>query len=114
MELENMTVKQFLELNSLFKKNKSAPQEKDMGISIVILQRGWVMVGYLTKKGHDCILEKASVIRNWGTSNGLGEIVINGPTSSTKLDKCGVVRFHELTSIAIMQGEKCKWEKHLS
>ena len=114
MNIENMTIKQFLELKNIFEKPKKESKEIDMGICVVILQRGWVSVGYLKKKGHDCILEKSAVIRNWGTSNGLGEIVLNGPTSNTKLDKSGVTRFHELTSIAIMECNKDKWEKHLS
>ena len=113
MEIEQMTIKQFLEFKEMFSKNKTKPKKVDRGICIVILQRGWVMVGHLKQKGHECVLEKASVIRSWGTSNGLGEIVLNGPTSSTKLDKCGFVRFHELTSIAIMECNKEKWESKL-
>ena len=38
-------------------------------------------------------LKDAAVVRAWGTTKGLGEIALNGPTSSTKLDPCGTVRF---------------------
>ena len=81
-------------------------------IRVVILQRGWVAVGRFEQEGSDCQLTDASIIRVWGTSKGLGEI-ISGPTSSTKLDPCGVLRFHELAIVATMDCEVSKWEKHL-
>jgi hypothetical protein len=83
-------------------------------IRIVILQRGWIMVGFFSQDGANCLLEKASVIRVWGTTKGLGEIAIGGPTNTTKLDPCPPVRFHELTVIATLDCRRDKWEKHLS
>lgn len=83
-------------------------------IKIVILQRGWVMVGYLERKGNECKLSKANVIRSWGTTKGLGEIAGNGPTSNTKLDKCyGQVEFDYLTVVASISCEESKWKNAL-
>lgn len=83
-------------------------------IKIVILQRGWVMVGKFERNGSDCKLHKASVIRSWGTTKGLGEIAQNGPTSNTKLDACyGVVQFDYLTVVATIDCEVKKWENTL-
>ncbi len=83
-------------------------------IKIVILQRGWVMVGYFERSGNDCKLSKASVIRSWGTTKGLGEIAAGGPTSSTKLDKChGLVEFDYLTVVAQVACEESKWKTAL-
>lgn len=82
-------------------------------IKIVILQRGWVMVGYFERNGNDCKLSKASVIRKWGTTKGLGEIA-KGPTNDTILDKCyGVVEFDYLTVIAMISVEESKWANKL-
>ena len=82
-----------------------APKVKTEGnIKIVVLQRGWVVVGRFKRDGNDCTLEDASVIRTWGTTKGLGEIV-PGPTSSTKLDKAGTIRFDYLTTVLIMDAE---------
>src|SRR5689334_13394409 len=68
-------------------------------IKIVILQRGWIYIGRFKRDGNDCQLHNACVIRTWGTTKGLPELV-HGPTSSTKLDKCeGVVEFDWLTVI---------------
>lgn len=78
-------------------------------VKIVILQRGWVMVGRYSKNGSECTLERASVIRVWGTTRGLGEIAGGGPTKKTALDPAGTVRFHELTVIATIDCEASKW-----
>jgi len=67
------------------------------------------MVGYYGD-GDNCKLRKASVIRNWGTTSGLGEISAEGPTESTKLDPTnGLVEFHHLTVIAIIACAEEKW-----
>ena len=78
-------------------------------IRIVILQRGWVFVGYFRQSGHACKLEAASVVRVWGTTKGLGEIALNGPTDKTVLDPCPNVRFHELTVVAMIDCAEEKW-----
>lgn len=88
--------------------------KNDSPIKIVILQRGWVMVGYFSKTNQQCQLQKASVIRNWGTTKGLGEIALNGPTSATILDQSnGLVEFHELTIVAMISCKEEKWKSVL-
>lgn len=83
-------------------------------IKIVILQRGWVMIGRLERNGSECKLHQASVIRNWGTTNGLGELALEGPTSSTILDKCnGVVEFDYLTIVAAITVNEDVWKNVL-
>lgn len=81
---------------------------KDTIKKICILQRGWVMVGDFKREGNDCTLSNASVIRVWGTTKGLGEIALNGPTKSTLLDPCGTARFDYLTTIAVLDCSE-KW-----
>lgn len=80
-------------------------------IKIVVLQRGLVLVGRFEKDGTNCKLHDASVLRSWGTTKGLGEIALNGPTSSTKLDKCnGLVEFDILTVILMISVKEDKWK----
>jgi len=80
-------------------------------LKIVILQRGWVMIGKFERNGSDCKLHEASVIRSWGTTKGLGELAENGPLSNTKLDKCyGVVEFDYLTVVATIAVNDKKWK----
>lgn len=40
-------------------------------VRIVILQRGWVMVGRYSQNGDECSLTDCSTIRAWGTTKGL-------------------------------------------
>lgn len=93
---------------------KASTVDSDSTVKIVILQRGWVMVGRLERNGSDCKLHDASVIRKWGTTRGLGEIAEGGPTRETKLDKCnGVVEFDWLTVVASITCEESQWENAL-
>lgn len=60
---------------------------------ILVLKERWCLIG----EWHDAIGDKpayltdASCIRTWGTTAGLGEIAMTGPTPSTNLDFCGTV-----------------------
>lgn len=91
-----------------------APVQAEGDIKIVILQRGWVMVGKFERKGSDCKLHNSSVIRSWGTTKGLGELAKDGPTSTTKLDpNNGVVEFDYLTIVATISCDQKSWKKYL-
>lgn len=113
-----MEIEQLLKVVKLLegKKEKSVFEEKCEchDIKIAILQRGWVMVGRFGQEGSNCYLEDAAVIRSWGTTKGIGEIALNGPIADkTVLDKCGDVKFHELTAVAILDCNQDKWRKAL-
>lgn len=59
---------------------------------IYALKERWVLIGEVISEGPSHIeLEHAAVIRRWGTTKGLGEIALNGPTENTVLDACGRV-----------------------
>ena len=90
------------------------PSEVKGNVKIIILQRGWNMVGRFERNGSDCKLHNASVIRAWGTTRGLGEIASGGPTKNTELDPCnGMVEFDYLTVVATIACDETKWEKSL-
>ena len=83
-------------------------------IKIVILQRGWILVGKFEKNGSECKLHNASVIRNWGTTKGLGEIAQAGPTANTKIDATnGLVEFDYLTVVATIACNAVAWSKYV-
>lgn len=113
MDLEKLTIGEAKQLASLFGlKTKGTVCSEDWGWQIVILQRGWVFVGKMKKKGHQCTLESASVIRRWGTTMGLGELADKGPLPDTKLEPCKKeVRFHYLTTVANIECNGDKWER---
>lgn len=92
----------------------SSKVQYDGDIKIVVLQRGWVMVGRMERDGSECKLHGASVIRNWGTTKGLGEIAAAGPTSSTKIDPTnGLVEFDYLTVVASIACNEVAWAKYV-
>jgi len=83
-------------------------------IKIVVLQRGWVMIGRFERNGSDCKLHQASVIRSWGTKKGLGELATEGKKKDTILDPCGgVVEFDNLTVVCTISVNEALWKKEL-
>ena len=110
MNIDELTLGELKQLKGLLN-GETKLTEESFGKNIVILQRGWVFVGDLFRKGNDMRLENASIIRNWGTTKGLGEIAKDGPTSNTKLDECPDVNFHQLTLIARIKCADKKWMK---
>lgn len=102
-----------LEINGVIyvKKDSVIPVEHKGDIKIVVLQRGWVYIGRFERNGNDCKLHNAYNIRTWGTTKGLPELV-NGATSSTKLDKCeGVVEFDWLTVVYTISVKAEAWKQ---
>jgi len=89
--------------------------KQDGDIKIVVLQRGWALIGRYNRNGERCSLTDASVIRAWGTTKGLGQLAKEGPQSNTKLDPThGEVEFHELTSVLTISVDQEKWADKLS
>lgn len=76
---------------------------------ILVLQRGWVVVGNVEYNGQYVTWTDGSVIRRWGTTNGLGQLALEGPTSNTRLDPCGSGRTHELAVIMELDCTVDKW-----
>ena len=89
-------------------------QDNSNDIRIVILQRGWVMIGRLIKNGSDCKLLNSSVIEKWGTTEGLGELASKGKRENTILRKnYGMVEFDYLTVVATISCSEEQWKNEL-
>jgi hypothetical protein len=111
MNIDSLTLGEIKEIAKLVgTKNELAIPDPKGEIRIVILQRGWVVVGRVNLDGAEYKITDASVIRNWGTKTGLGEIAKNGPTSSTVLDPAGTVRVHALGVVAQLTCEASRWK----
>ena len=82
-------------------------------VRILVLQRGWAVVGRHHRDGVEHVLTDASVIRRWGTSRGIGEIALAGPTRDTVPDKAGTVRAHELATVLILDCDSAAWNGRL-
>lgn len=78
---------------------------------IVILHRGWVVVGKYSETPTHGNLTSAYVVRHWGTTKGLGELAEKGPTSSTTLDPTPEQEFPLTAVINTMKCNAKAWEK---
>lgn len=79
------------------------------GFAVVVLDRGFVYVANVECDAEWCVMTNAHNIRVWGTTEGLGELVRNGPTSKTKLDAVGTVRAPMKSVISVIDSEPSKW-----
>lgn len=79
------------------------------GFAIVVLDRGFVYVGNVDISKDWCVITNAKNIRYWGTTKGLGEIALGGPTNKTKLDDVGTVRIFKKAVMHIIDTEASKW-----
>ena len=110
MNLDQLTLGEIKQLKSMLGGETISKDCEEWGWHIVILQRGWVMVGKLQKKGEYFKLLEGQVIRRWGTSNGLGELAIKGKLRETILEPTPETSFHELTMIGAIKCDPKKWE----
>ena len=76
---------------------------------IVVLERGWVYVGDVSRDGDDIVIENALNIRRWGTGRGLGELALKGPQPNTKVDPAGTVRTHKGAMIHLIDCTGGDW-----
>lgn len=86
-----------------------AALQTESQLQIVILDRGFVLVGKARVEGDWVITEEASIIRRWGTTKGLGEIATGGPTKDTVLDPIGIVKSPLRALIGLVVCEAGKW-----
>jgi hypothetical protein len=83
-------------------------------IFIAVLDRGWVFIGIREKEiiegKHVWRLKNCHCIRRWGTTQGIGEISIHGPTKETVLDKCNDLEIGYRSVIFWIKCNQEKWE----
>jgi hypothetical protein len=81
-------------------------------VQIIVAPRGWVFVGYTHETEKHLVIERANVIRVWGTTKGIGEL-INGPLKDTKLDPCGITRIPLGAVLAQIDAEEKVWQSKI-
>jgi hypothetical protein len=78
---------------------------------IIIAERGWIYVRRVSREGDHIVIRDCQNVRRWGTSRGLGEIALSGPTADTVLDHYGVVRVHVLACCGQIECNQDVWGK---
>jgi hypothetical protein len=91
-------------------------QEKEM-IRLLVLDRGFVLVGRCPDPEGFCLwlpVEDARVVRRWGTTRGLAELV-GGPLADTVLDApTARERVPVRAVLRVIEVDQAGWESHLS
>ena len=82
--------------------------------SIVVLDRGWVVVGTLEDKGEEYVLHDGAVVRRWGTNMGIGQLAMEGIRDETKLDPLPITLFYKRTVIMKIECNEEKWKENMS
>ena len=73
---------------------KQPQQQQQPQQTIVVLTHGFVFVGEHEKHADGGgTITKTKNIRQWGTTNGLGQLAVSGPTKDTVLDDVGTVHY---------------------
>ncbi len=106
MIIDELTIGQAKELAALLAPQARAQRNAiDHGLKIVVLDRGFIYIGLAETDGEWVIIRNAHNIRRWGTSSGLGQLALTGPTPETKLDKVGTVKapFHSLQHLIAVE-----------
>ena len=85
-------------------------------LKIVILERGWTVMGNLTSDEKDdwFYLEKGCVVRRWGTDSGIGQLAMYGKRENTMLDPLPKTKFHKDKIIQIIDCDESKWQDYLN
>ena len=89
-------------------------EEMEMGeIQIVVLERGFVYIGYFENDGKTVTIRGARAIIRWGTSAHLGELQ-GGPLTNTKLGQACTVRCLASQIIHCVEVNQDVWTKYFN
>ena len=111
IKLDQLTVGQAKELARMFAQTQAAQERQAFGYSVVVLDRGFVYVGDVERKGDMLHIKDARNIRYWGTERGLHQLVLEGPNNKTKLDPAANVQAPMRAVISIHESDRAKWNK---
>lgn len=91
--------------------------DTEVAIRILVIDRGFVLVGRCIPPetvGLWLTVTDCRVIRRWGTTQGLGEL-INGPTANTMLDAMVAKETIPVRAVLrVLEVDQAGWEPHLS
>lgn len=80
-----------------------------MKFQIAVLDRGFVYVGECVIDDDWLTITNARNIREYGTTNGLGQLALEGPTDDTILDKVGTVHVPLHALLHLIDTDVGKW-----
>ena len=79
-------------------------------LRILVLHRGWVVIGRVSATKEEITVTDASTVRRWGTTSGLGQLARDGKQPNTVLDACPTVRVHPLAVVQQIDCVEAAWK----
>jgi hypothetical protein len=70
---------------------------------IVVVDNGFVFWGDLHVNGDNCEISNGYNLRRFGTTRGLGQLAIEGPTAETQADKVSLIRVLKTRVVFVME-----------
>lgn len=82
------------------------------GFQIAVLDRGFVYIGDVCHiPGEGIIITNAWNLRRWGTTAGLGQLALHGPTPQTEMDPVGTVTVMQHAVLHFVSTARDCWKK---
>lgn len=85
--------------------------ETQFGFNVIILDKGFVYVGDCSRDTELLYIKNAMNIIQWGTTDGLNQLVTKGPTKNTKLSPACYIRVPWHSVISLLETDKKLWIK---
>ena len=109
MELGDLKLRDVIALADAMRGGPGATE--DLGLQIVVLDKGFVYVGEVELTGNHCIVENAMNVRKWGTKEGLLQLAATGPLPETRLDGRGQIRCDRSQVIHFIKCREDAWKE---
>jgi hypothetical protein len=110
MKLDDLTIGDAKRLAAMFGSVAAPPPDEDYGWNVVVLDRGFVYVGEVLRKGDMYVMPSGRNIRYWGTDKGLHQLVTSGPTEKSKVDAPAFVRIPARAVISLHETDGALWK----
>ena len=80
-----------------------------LGVKIVVVDNGFVYVGNVHREAGFFIITNCFNVRRFGTTGGIGQLAMEGPTSETALDRTAPVLIPDNKLCHLMAVSETRW-----
>lgn len=87
------------------------PKAPNSSLKIVVLDRGYVVMGNVSFQDEYVVIDNCSCVRRWGTTKGLGQLASEGKQSETVLDAQPKTTVHKLQVVQMIDCEEKAWKQ---
>jgi hypothetical protein len=91
---------------------KKVEHNGTFGWCIAVADRGFVWIGNCLREGDSIFCTQAYNVRSWGTTKGLGQLALTGPTKETELDPVPCVIMPMRAIIAMIPADRDVWKDY--